>query len=465
MAVKWPCCSCWSVVASDTLQYYTGRALGRRKLAPVISPKKTVEGAVGGFVGATLVMAFAGRGVAAGRAAPRARRARPRRSPASASSAISFESMLKRAADVKDSSTPDSRAWRRARSHRRAAAAAPVYIAFLKFGAVAGDMKRIAILGSTGSIGTSALSVADAHPDRLRVVALAAGRTRRGAGGADHALPSGDRGARERRAIVRRSRAPPRARGTTLVARAATGWWPSPRIPTSTSCCAPRRARRRSKRCSPRSTAGKTHRARQQGSARDGRRARDREPRARAASRCCRSTASTTRSTSACTAAGPTRSRRLILTASGGPFRTWPAAKLDDVTPEDALRHPTWQMGREDHDRLGHADEQGPRGDRGALAVRRAGRSDRRGRAPAVDRALDGRAERRLDDRAARRHRHAAAHPVRVLVSGSLGRGASRARSDAQRRARVRVARISTAFRACAWPTRPCGPAGRWRWC
>jgi 1-deoxy-D-xylulose-5-phosphate reductoisomerase len=36
-------------------------------------------------------------------------------------------------------------------------------------------MKNIAILGSTGSIGTSALAVVDAHPDRLRVVALAAG--------------------------------------------------------------------------------------------------------------------------------------------------------------------------------------------------------------------------------------------------------------------------------------------------
>jgi phosphatidate cytidylyltransferase len=48
------------VVASDTLQYYTGRALGRRKLAPVISPKKTVEGALGGFVGATLVMTLVG---------------------------------------------------------------------------------------------------------------------------------------------------------------------------------------------------------------------------------------------------------------------------------------------------------------------------------------------------------------------------------------------------------------------
>ena len=36
-------------------------------------------------------------------------------------------------------------------------------------------MKRIAILGSTGSIGQSALSVVDAHPDRLEVVGLAAG--------------------------------------------------------------------------------------------------------------------------------------------------------------------------------------------------------------------------------------------------------------------------------------------------
>ena len=36
-------------------------------------------------------------------------------------------------------------------------------------------MKRIAILGSTGSIGCSALRVVDAHPDRLMVTALAAG--------------------------------------------------------------------------------------------------------------------------------------------------------------------------------------------------------------------------------------------------------------------------------------------------
>ena len=37
--------------------------------------------------------------------------------------------------------------------------------------------------------------------------------------------------------------------------------------------------------------------------------------------------------------------RRLILTASGGPFRDCTAAELHDVTPEAALRHPTWRMG------------------------------------------------------------------------------------------------------------------------
>jgi 1-deoxy-D-xylulose-5-phosphate reductoisomerase len=37
---------------------------------------------------------------------------------------------------------------------------------------------------------------------------------------------------------------------------------------------------------------------------------------------------------------------RLLLTASGGPFRETPADKLADVTPADALKHPTWKMGR-----------------------------------------------------------------------------------------------------------------------
>jgi len=37
--------------------------------------------------------------------------------------------------------------------------------------------------------------------------------------------------------------------------------------------------------------------------------------------------------------------RRLVLTASGGPFRGWGADRLEGVTPREALRHPTWAMG------------------------------------------------------------------------------------------------------------------------
>ena len=49
-----------TVVVSDSTQFYSGRAFGRRKLAPAISPKKTVEGAIGGFIGGVVFMAVAG---------------------------------------------------------------------------------------------------------------------------------------------------------------------------------------------------------------------------------------------------------------------------------------------------------------------------------------------------------------------------------------------------------------------
>ncbi|MEN9260516.1 MAG: 1-deoxy-D-xylulose-5-phosphate reductoisomerase [Thermostichus sp. HHBFW_bins_43] len=38
--------------------------------------------------------------------------------------------------------------------------------------------------------------------------------------------------------------------------------------------------------------------------------------------------------------------RRILLTASGGAFRDWPAEKLEQVTLADALKHPNWVMGR-----------------------------------------------------------------------------------------------------------------------
>lgn len=48
-----------------------------------------------------------------------------------------------------------------------------------------------------------------------------------------------------------------------------------------------------------------------------------------------------------CLRAGERREvKKLVLTASGGPFRKMPASKFKDVTPEQALAHPNWKMGK-----------------------------------------------------------------------------------------------------------------------
>ncbi|HLG58975.1 MAG TPA: phosphatidate cytidylyltransferase [Vicinamibacterales bacterium] len=49
-----------TVAVSDSMQYYTGRLFGRHPLAPAISPKKTIEGAVGGVIFGTAFMTVVG---------------------------------------------------------------------------------------------------------------------------------------------------------------------------------------------------------------------------------------------------------------------------------------------------------------------------------------------------------------------------------------------------------------------
>jgi len=44
-------------------------------------------------------------------------------------------------------------------------------------------------------------------------------------------------------------------------------------------------------------------------------------------------------------ASPPVGVSRVILTASGGPFRTWPRERIEHATREEALKHPTWSMG------------------------------------------------------------------------------------------------------------------------
>ena len=92
-----------TIVVSDTAQYYCGRAFGRRPLAPTISPKKTLEGAIGGLVFGTAAMLVGGRYVF-----PTADLLLLVLVSASISAlgivGDLFESLLKRSAGVKDSS-------------------------------------------------------------------------------------------------------------------------------------------------------------------------------------------------------------------------------------------------------------------------------------------------------------------------------------------------------------------------
>jgi 1-deoxy-D-xylulose-5-phosphate reductoisomerase len=206
-------------------------------------------------------------------------------------------------------------------------------------------MKRIAIVGSTGSIGQSALAVVEAHPDRLQVVALAAG---------ENAARCAEQIARVRPQLVAMASEAALADVRAELARAG---MPAPRYahgPDALIAVATHpeadlvlfassgtagleavlsaidagktialankevlvmagglvmaAARRRGVAVLP---VDSEHNAIHQ--CLDGRRL--------------------------------DQVKRLVLTASGGPFRGMAAADLACVTPEDALRHPTWRMG------------------------------------------------------------------------------------------------------------------------
>ncbi|MDQ3211664.1 MAG: phosphatidate cytidylyltransferase [Acidobacteriota bacterium] len=91
------------IVTSDSAQYYTGRALGRRPLAPSISPKKTLEGAFGGLVFGTMCMAVVGRVVFPAAGFPILLLVGATISALGIVGDL-FESLLKRSAGMKDSS-------------------------------------------------------------------------------------------------------------------------------------------------------------------------------------------------------------------------------------------------------------------------------------------------------------------------------------------------------------------------
>jgi 1-deoxy-D-xylulose-5-phosphate reductoisomerase len=198
---------------------------------------------------------------------------------------------------------------------------------------------RIAILGSTGSIGCSTLDVVDAHPDELRVVALAAGR---------NSELLARQAARYRPAFVSADipLAPAVLPERTEIGQGADGLLAAatrPDVdlvvvattghvsigPTLAALGAGKKVALANKETIV--CAGELVMAAAGGRAGDRLRPADSEH--SALWQCL------------LTAGADAEPERLILTASGGPFRTLPAEQLRVMTAADALRHPTWNMG------------------------------------------------------------------------------------------------------------------------
>jgi 1-deoxy-D-xylulose-5-phosphate reductoisomerase len=201
-------------------------------------------------------------------------------------------------------------------------------------------MKGVAILGSTGSIGCSALSVVDAHPDRLRIIALAAGSnaTRLGeqivkyrpavASLDEHAaagiLPSNS----DTRIVVGRDGLLDVAThpDVDVVLCASSGTAALEAV--LAAIAAGKAIALANKEVLVMAGALVTDAARRRGVP-----LLPVDSEHNAIHQCLHGR-------------GVDEVTRLILTASGGAFRDWPASALADARADDALKHPTWRMGR-----------------------------------------------------------------------------------------------------------------------
>jgi 1-deoxy-D-xylulose-5-phosphate reductoisomerase len=207
-------------------------------------------------------------------------------------------------------------------------------------------VRRIAILGSTGSIGQSALAVVAAHPDRLRVVALAAGENiarlveQVARFSPDTIAMSTPRAVSDAGAELRRRGAAPSARALSgpegliavathpeadVVLFASSGTAALDAVLAAID--AGKTIALANKEILVMAGAIVMEAARAKGVA-----VLPVDSEHNAIHQCLhgRSSADV---------------RRLILTASGGPFRDTPVSQIATVTPEEALRHPTWTMG------------------------------------------------------------------------------------------------------------------------
>ncbi len=122
-----------TVMASDVAQYYGGRAMGRRALAPAISPKKTVEGAIAGLAAGAVVMVGVGRWWLSGAGTPGLLLVGATLVALGIAGDL-FESLLKRSAGVKDASGLIPGHGGMLDRIDSLLFAAPVYYAFVTFG-------------------------------------------------------------------------------------------------------------------------------------------------------------------------------------------------------------------------------------------------------------------------------------------------------------------------------------------
>lgn len=182
-------------------------------------------------------------------------------------------------------------------------------------------MRRVLILGSTGSIGTQAIDIATAHPDRFSIVGLSAGTNAemlegqaRALGLPESATALGAPGASE---LIRRLE-------PDVVLNAITGSVGlGPTLEALDSGAVLALANKESlivggELVTSRAAEGQIVPV-------------DSEHSALA---------------QALMAGASSEVKRLIVTASGGPFRGQSAGELEAVSPRDALAHPTWNMGR-----------------------------------------------------------------------------------------------------------------------
>jgi 1-deoxy-D-xylulose-5-phosphate reductoisomerase len=185
-------------------------------------------------------------------------------------------------------------------------------------------MKGIAILGSTGSIGRSALAVVDAHPDRLRVVGLAAG------GNASRLAEQVEKYRPSRRALASETGSAGLVDVAThpdadIVLFASSGTAGLDAVLAAIE--AGKTIALANKEVLVMAGSLVMRAAREKGVA-----VLPVDSEHNAIHQCLHGRS-------------PADVKRLILTASGGPFRGRSTIELHHVTPDDALRHPTWRMG------------------------------------------------------------------------------------------------------------------------